>query len=217
MFVRKAESQGLARDVSAAHVRSLRSCGAEKPPLPEAGFPEATADRGMCGCEGARPSPGEGCGRGADRSTFLLINAPGWGRGELNGRWRAGSAEPCPTARRPAPCPARGRGQDARRGKHQTETAVEPSMALVRLFMSTAPRRRPTSGRRSLPAEVPASELSGGWRALVSPPCTPGGAPRAWQLALRLRSMSRGTSEGRSRGPAGLTLPEGRGGCRQEG
>lgn len=64
MFAREAESQGLARDVSAAHVRSLRSCGAEKPPPPEAGFPEATADRGMCGCEGARRSPGQGVREG---------------------------------------------------------------------------------------------------------------------------------------------------------
>lgn len=128
-----------------------------------------------------------------------------------------GQPSPAPQPAGPRPALPEDEDEDARRGKHQTETAVEPSVALVRLFMSTAPRRRPTSGRRSLPAEVPASELSGGWRALVSPPCAPGGAPRAWQLALRLRSMSRGTSEGGSRGPAGLTLPEGREGYRQEG
>lgn len=110
MFVRKAESQGLARDVSTAHVRSLRSCGAEKPSPPEAGFPEATADRGMCGCEGVRPSPGQGMREGR-RPEHPPPHQRTWGRGKLNGRWRAGSAEPCPAARRPAPCPARGRGR----------------------------------------------------------------------------------------------------------
>lgn len=182
MFVRKAESQGLARDVSTAHVRSLRSCGAEKPPPLEAGFPEATRTGACAAVRGRGPVLARGAGgaqTGAPSSSSTHLGA--W-RAEWPVEGGVSRALPRGPQARALPCP---------RTRTHDEENTKPKLLWSRVWHSCVYLcRRPHeggpragAGRCRLRSPPRSSAVGGGPSSPLRAPREGHPGPGSWRSA----------------------------------